>query len=1170
MIVRLKVNVQGGAQDEGEVLSKKQGASTSDRYKAVFKNLDLDEKISDTPPSLSSSSSFVLRLAKAAEARGIGVAEKMTCPGSAELSRKAMPRSAIPRKALPVVPELHGGDAHKKYLVYEGRPGRVSSVVQRVGNYVLFGSEMITVDVAGDEEDEGEDVDAGGESKVGYSNMYHEDLELGGYGYSTDAQLYSSSGTNLYSDSRLPNAETRKTGDEKKDGHQQVLETVCWNVKEPGVMIELLVNVSDLVSVGDRLCLVDCSHPQQQLAYLAAADEIKFKVSRSIGLNERFQVLVEKLVSDMSSSSSGSSVDTQALLTCCSDLERVVRDFMETARTYGKMIISEIHFPPEQKTIRPLKMGGVLGGAKYVVRGILFKIPDGSMFSAYPDPMFIANKIQGHELKGLKAYFGWFFNRASLGLVSFPLTAIIDYKGYRITAMTLLPISGSETLIYGSDDAGTECNVRNDIPEWSQLIRDASVGLNLKPHYVINGRSAGGEAEIASCVDLEGHNGSDRRYYLLDFSRTFPPLFKKPSETYDKFWPFYNMMRGEFLKRWGKPLSADAFSNFQSVSISEERKSEAKVNQEDVRVATAAIEEKVVVMVCKALFASHDASTSIRHIFHREGLNMRYLGVVYQRLVGDLYQASKHNLYKLVQVEALMRVLKADLRSCLRKAQAEAVSENSESLLLGRAAQVLNQYFGCCDLGAWMKKNGFCLEHLLKKFAFKEKHARIAVSTFVDGAQSVSETFSSGVVVEYSFKYAVLLRLNDAMGLGIDKGLLKELEQGKGFRVRSFASETIFSDADLKFEERVKHLDIVERARGLSEYLQGEDLKTKSASEHLMKAFDIFESALEASPIDPWLSLLMGRICSKMYTLLSGCHSTAEIDTRNLFSERTEFFYRQAFAFEVNCVAYLQLGTFLAKFENRHDEAEDYLLKVLEGSKKGSLVQGQALVELVQLLEKNKKKERSSDLAKELREKTKSFVEYNEQWIDVKSMGSLAGVESSVKGRVSIGRKRGEKERTRVPISPSASGNLFDTSKSKIGNIRKALQRKVGVQKQRKTPVGTQSLIESGNSVIEQEGSLIEGREILSSSSGAASGTDSGRASVIDEDEGMMTPDLVSAMSRNEKLREALLDQNDKQQQDVGGGDEESLVPVIDKEMQTYLQSFMQRQGSKKYPGSGS
>lgn len=56
-----------------------------------------------------------------------------------------------------------------------------------------------------------------------------------------------------------------------------------------------------------------------------------------------------------------------AVLSACSELERVVRDFIETARMYGRIIISELHLPPELRTIRPLNVGGVLGGAKFMV-----------------------------------------------------------------------------------------------------------------------------------------------------------------------------------------------------------------------------------------------------------------------------------------------------------------------------------------------------------------------------------------------------------------------------------------------------------------------------------------------------------------------------------------------------------------------------------------------------------------------------------------------------------------------------------------------------------------------------------------------------------------------------------------------------------------------------------
>jgi hypothetical protein len=34
--------------------------------------------------------------------------------------------------------------------------------------------------------------------------------------------------------------------------------------------------------------------------------------------------------------------------------------------------------PPEQKSIRPREIGGIAGGKKFLLRGILFKLADGS------------------------------------------------------------------------------------------------------------------------------------------------------------------------------------------------------------------------------------------------------------------------------------------------------------------------------------------------------------------------------------------------------------------------------------------------------------------------------------------------------------------------------------------------------------------------------------------------------------------------------------------------------------------------------------------------------------------------------------------------------------------------------------------------------------------------
>ena len=56
-----------------------------------------------------------------------------------------------------------------------------------------------------------------------------------------------------------------------------------------------------------------------------------------------------------------------------SELLHLSEDFVSAARAVGKMIISEICLPPQQKVIRPVTIGGIAGGEKFIVHNILFK-----------------------------------------------------------------------------------------------------------------------------------------------------------------------------------------------------------------------------------------------------------------------------------------------------------------------------------------------------------------------------------------------------------------------------------------------------------------------------------------------------------------------------------------------------------------------------------------------------------------------------------------------------------------------------------------------------------------------------------------------------------------------------------------------------------------------------
>jgi hypothetical protein len=114
-----------------------------------------------------------------------------------------------------------------------------------------------------------------------------------------------------------------------------------------------------------------------------------------------------------------------------------------------------------------------------------------------------AAKGAAHDLKGLNHYFA-----ASSGDINVPLMALIDYKGFRMTAQAVLPL-GANSLIYGSNDAGR--TVHRD-PRFHDAMHKIADKLNLRAHFV--GRT-GELKELHSAVDIEGHKGDDGRLYIL-------------------------------------------------------------------------------------------------------------------------------------------------------------------------------------------------------------------------------------------------------------------------------------------------------------------------------------------------------------------------------------------------------------------------------------------------------------------------------------------------------------------------------------------------------------------------------------------------------------------------------------------------------------------------------
>lgn len=502
----------------------------------------------------------------------------------------------------------------------------------------------------------------------------------------------------------------------------------------------------------------------------------------------------------------------------------LAKDFVAAAKMYGKIIISEVFLPYKQKTIKPISIGGVAGGEKYIHRGILFKFAmdweglyGGDEYSA---------KVASHELKGLARY----FSCAVRGL-HFPLMALIDYRGFRLTASSILPISHADTLVYGSCDMGA--TVKDDNKVLSKLMEKAGRQMNIKGHLA----GKNGDAFLYAPTDIEGHLGRDRRFYVLDFARTFPPATPN-IQTHPRGF-LYQLLRPEFVFAYHKPLSSDAFMVFG-------KKSNATDNPE-IREATNHLLNTVIPGFANWLerhFEEDDErvlTSTLSVLLHREGINNRYLGVV---RIHCRNPRLRHFLLREMIARVVKNIMRAEMRDKTKNVHwqrmAQAPSSSQPRIELGPAEEDHNQETSFAMVVARFFNVVIGLEGERSK-EFWDVQMREKLE------HSFPEAELSQVPIRLSSADFLPLfeRIQQLGGIRLSKQVLKELEETP--------EKVIFAYPDItKLRSRVTHMNIVEESEALSMKLTA--LKTDNthlALRMLRYSRDHYEAAVRASTDNP-------------------------------------------------------------------------------------------------------------------------------------------------------------------------------------------------------------------------------------------------------------------------------------------------------------------------------
>lgn len=455
------------------------------------------------------------------------------------------------------------------------------------------------------------------------------------------------------------------------------------------------------------------------------------------------------------------------------DISTLNNNFVSMAKQLGKIIISEAFLPDEVKTIKPYSLGGVAGGCKYLYNGILFKLQNDwkGIYKSDHNAM----KSGSLELKGLMRYYGFKH-------IHVPLMAIIDFRGYRLLAESKLPI-GPDTLEYGSADAGITVKDGSSCPELRDLMKTVGTALNLAGHYV---GSVSQPSYLFGPVDVEGHRGSDGRYYVIDLARVFPPTAAPNVNVAHTF--LYQCFRPEFVRRYHLPLSSDAFSKFSKLHV------DAEEQNGRIREATAHLLDTIVPDFATWLADNPtairlDQLADVTELAHREGINVRYLGLVRSKIKSPA-------LRNAILMELIARVIKNNISEELRKAARASKNrgdENFQPIALSFFNLILGNKPGS-ELW-WSKtiKEQLTTHYQLTTLSIEEQQRSFSLRPLVD-------------------LVTLFRRLQQLTGIRFTKIVMQQLQSSEFF-------ELVTPDIR-KMGVRVKHMNITSQAQGAALAIQ--------------------------------------------------------------------------------------------------------------------------------------------------------------------------------------------------------------------------------------------------------------------------------------------------------------------------------------------------------------
>mmetsp|Transcript_3506 Transcript_3506/g.5211 ORF Transcript_3506/g.5211 Transcript_3506/m.5211 type:complete len:164 (-) Transcript_3506:744-1235(-) len=141
----------------------------------------------------------------------------------------------------------------------------------------------------------------------------------------------------------------------------QIVEFVC-------ILLQYSIDLVVKVVVVEHWCWQQKRHDDdddggdfvRSLSLLSKMAQTKEEKSQQWNL--KFQQTIDRL-------SASANAPLREKIIANVELLHLAQDFIGAAKTYGRIIISEVYLNESEKTIKPVNVGGQAGGEKYIVHG---------------------------------------------------------------------------------------------------------------------------------------------------------------------------------------------------------------------------------------------------------------------------------------------------------------------------------------------------------------------------------------------------------------------------------------------------------------------------------------------------------------------------------------------------------------------------------------------------------------------------------------------------------------------------------------------------------------------------------------------------------------------------------------------------------------------------------